>query len=165
MVLFLQWRNNGKMAEMGSKRLLSSVGRTKAQLFWCLKSEKELEMAKISNYENLNQNFSKLGGEMRKKMKSISGQRERFRATFSRTGTKKITTVFQKSLCYSMMFAEQRMAKWLRTICGSTTPKPFRPSIWRPATWWNLTPGLSLMRRDTKMVVSSSISLLPLTTN
>ena len=26
---------------------------------------------------------------MRKKMKSISGQRERFRATFSRTGTKK----------------------------------------------------------------------------
>ena len=46
-------------------------------------------MAKTSNYENLNQNFSKLGGEMRKKMKSISGQRERFRATFSRTGTKK----------------------------------------------------------------------------
>ena len=165
MEIFLQWKNNGKMAEMGSKRLLSSFRRTKAQLFWCLKSEKQLEMAKISNYENLNQNFSKLGGEMRKKMKSISGKRERFRATFSRTSTQKITTVFQKSLCYSMMFAEKRMARWLRTICGSTTPNPFRPSIWRPATWWNLRPELRPMRRDTKVVVSTSISLLPLTTN
>ena len=103
---------------------------------------------------------------MRQKMKSISGQRERFRATFSRTGTKKNYHGFPETTLLFDDVCREKNGQLISDHLWFNNTKSFQAV--------NLEAGdvvefdariLRPMRRDTKVVVSTSISLLPLTTN
>ena len=102
---------------------------------------------------------------MRKRMKSISGKRERFRATFSRTGTKKNYHGFPETTLLFDDVCREKNGQLISDHLWFNNTKSFQAVNLEAGDVVDLRPELRPMRRDTKVVVSTSISLLPLTTN